>query len=630
MKNYCNPTISIYIAYHKPAIIIENEIMKPIQSGKKKSKVDLGIIGDDTGDNISELGDSLNELTILYWMWKNDHAHEYLGLCHYRRIFIFNPYLIKKIPKEVKKTPYLFNDYERKYGWSTIDVINTVKGADIIVTRYWDSPIGRTHGEQYILYHGKEAYLYLINGVKTYAPDYYPFLMKCLNGKKLILGNMFVMRRDLLNEYCNWLFPLLKKIQTEIDPKKVSSYNIRQGFNAERLFHAYIEKLKFDRPELKILHYPYLLIEDTSRGEHSVPLIMEKTPIISLVYLCTNDLFPFFCVQIESLKSVISPNCVYDIIILSEEISEKNKRLLSEQIAKVKNIRIRFFDTRYILRTNEIISKFYEDKTCYIKIKLSSIFLDYDKILLLIPNILFYQDPLLIFQEIGDESYAAVVRDLKIMENRLLNVCLGKPYSKFTYSEYFEKIVSLSEEAIENYFNSDIMLLNLKKIRSDHLENNFMKCFKEKSFFFRDQDIFNKAFDGRITYLPHYWNVVSLENKRSLPVLPDFYEQEYQKSLQNPAIIQVAIDKRFSIIQENSEYFEAFWKYARKSPFYEKLLKQYVNHPQPSKLIKKYGVCYISSIKILGLLISILRKKCHNFFGFCQKISENFPIFSRK
>lgn len=48
-----------------------------------------GVVGDNTGINISEKGKNLNELTVQYWAWKNFDL-DYYGLCHYRRYLSFS------------------------------------------------------------------------------------------------------------------------------------------------------------------------------------------------------------------------------------------------------------------------------------------------------------------------------------------------------------------------------------------------------------------------------------------------------------------------------------------------------------------------------------------------------------
>ena len=44
---------------------------------------------DNVGDNISDMNDFFNELTVFYWVWKNYPMKEYVGMCSYRRYFNF-------------------------------------------------------------------------------------------------------------------------------------------------------------------------------------------------------------------------------------------------------------------------------------------------------------------------------------------------------------------------------------------------------------------------------------------------------------------------------------------------------------------------------------------------------------
>ena len=76
----------IYIATHKDYNFPQIAGYIPIHVGKDLTDLNLGIIGDNTGDNISSLNPNFCELTALYWMWKNSSA-DYLGLIHYRRFF---------------------------------------------------------------------------------------------------------------------------------------------------------------------------------------------------------------------------------------------------------------------------------------------------------------------------------------------------------------------------------------------------------------------------------------------------------------------------------------------------------------------------------------------------------------
>ena len=85
--------IKIFVS-HRPEIysrLIRNGIFVNVNCGSTLFP-DVhykGVVGDNTGINISEKGKFLNELTVQYWAWKNFDL-DYYGLCHYRRYLSFS------------------------------------------------------------------------------------------------------------------------------------------------------------------------------------------------------------------------------------------------------------------------------------------------------------------------------------------------------------------------------------------------------------------------------------------------------------------------------------------------------------------------------------------------------------
>ena len=76
---------TIIIATHKPYWIPEDSMYLPVQMGHAIHP-DIGYVGDDTGENISEKNWNFCELTGLYWASKNLES-DYIGIVHYRRYF---------------------------------------------------------------------------------------------------------------------------------------------------------------------------------------------------------------------------------------------------------------------------------------------------------------------------------------------------------------------------------------------------------------------------------------------------------------------------------------------------------------------------------------------------------------
>ncbi len=88
--------IKIFVS-HRPEIrsyLIKNRIFINVNCGATlfPDVHRRGVVGDNTGVNISEKGKSLNELTVQYWAWKN-YDLDYYGLCHYRRYLSFSEQL---------------------------------------------------------------------------------------------------------------------------------------------------------------------------------------------------------------------------------------------------------------------------------------------------------------------------------------------------------------------------------------------------------------------------------------------------------------------------------------------------------------------------------------------------------
>ena len=99
--------IKILVCYHKKDFLFKNDILVPIHCGRAVAKqkhkdgqisdddynwLNANMLGDDTGENISELNREVNEMTAIYWAWKNYDKlgnPDYIGLCHYRRLFNF-------------------------------------------------------------------------------------------------------------------------------------------------------------------------------------------------------------------------------------------------------------------------------------------------------------------------------------------------------------------------------------------------------------------------------------------------------------------------------------------------------------------------------------------------------------
>lgn len=207
----------------------EDKIYLPIHVGRVE-KADLGYLGDDTGDNISAKNANYCELTGLYWAWKNLKC-DYIGLCHYRRYFA---HAVSGSDMEKKKLAILQRtDYEK-----------LLKQYDVILPKQRNYFI-ETVRSQYEHVHNKNDLALTEQIVAELYPEYSEAFCKVMGRTKLHIFNMFIMKKEKFDEYCQWLFTILFELEKRIDISSYSQYEARVfGFLSERLLNVWLEKQK--------------------------------------------------------------------------------------------------------------------------------------------------------------------------------------------------------------------------------------------------------------------------------------------------------------------------------------------------------------------------------------------------
>lgn len=229
--------LKLLVATHKSYIFPKADCYMPIHVGKRNSKLDLGIQGDDTGENISDKNSSFCELTALYWAWKNLDDYKYIGLVHYRRYFSGKGLQLNGnyIASEFDLLADLSQEYE---------VIAAKKRNYCIETVY----------EHYKNAHFIKDLESVREIIEQEFPDYLSSFEKVMLGKTLHLFNMFIMSKPYFEQYCDWLFRILFKLEEKIDISGYDDYQKRVfGFLAERLFNVWLVKQELRIKERKVI-----------------------------------------------------------------------------------------------------------------------------------------------------------------------------------------------------------------------------------------------------------------------------------------------------------------------------------------------------------------------------------------
>jgi len=242
--------LDIFICAHKMFNKqVLNESYKILSVGKNNELYGDNIIRDDVGITCCDLNNFYSELSGYYWIWKNYNIKDYIGFCHYRRFFdfmddipnmdeIFKEYDII-LPSKEHFGCSIYNQYKQSHNIDDLnEIIDIVKDKDISVD---------------IL----------------------------LSDNRMYCFNMFIMKRELFYEYCEFIFGICQEylqrhnIQNMEDIKKMMDENKEKyyknfypsndfryqcrigGFLAERLMNIWVRHKK-----LKVKEYNVITIEN--------------------------------------------------------------------------------------------------------------------------------------------------------------------------------------------------------------------------------------------------------------------------------------------------------------------------------------------------------------------------------
>ena len=225
MKN-----VKILVVTHKPYKFPNSKIYFPIQVNADNND-NIGYLTDNTGENISKKNPNYCELTAMYWAWKNLDC-DVIGINHYRRYLSFCDNRAIKHAKDFDK--------KMKLILTKNEIINTLKKYDVIVpyTKLYTKNVYT----KYVQQHYKKDIDAAIDIILNDYPDMADSVNYVMRQKKYAICNMCVLNKQLYNEYCEWLFDVLFKLEKKTDMTGYSKLQQRlYGFLSERLFNVWIE-----------------------------------------------------------------------------------------------------------------------------------------------------------------------------------------------------------------------------------------------------------------------------------------------------------------------------------------------------------------------------------------------------
>ncbi len=542
-----NPTYKIIVACHKPVLLPTASHYIPVHCGRALGFVAHkdGVVadeeyswllenmqGDDIGDNISSLNRQFNEMTAVYSVWKNYESYgnpDYIGFCHYRRVL------------------------------STED-IGDLDNYDILANfETYDGVL-----QQFISSHHVDTLEKVLEQAKQ-VPLYADIVEKFKVQTKSCFRNIFLMKKELFFEYCEFVFPLLFQMHNTLEYNKLSFYGQRMpAFIAERLTALFIYKKIHEGKKIKEVNVEFA----------DIPLLPTIKPAfhknnIPVIFASDKNYAPYLCVTIASLVAHSTQAHNYDICIFEQGFTDDIKtKILAHG---TQNISIRFIDISPIAykykHINFSVNAHFTPLT-YFRFFIPEVFKSYTRALYLDCDIIILDDVAQLYQEDLQGCSLAAARDVEMVRQTFNNTKKNE-----FLNNYLAATLKNSENSM--YFQAGVLILDIPKLIEFDFTHKCVTALQEiEKPIFVDQDVLNSVFDGNIHYFDISWNVewhLPIVAELLMNELPNDLYLAYMQSRKCPKIIHYSGNMK-PWKSPHMEMAHYWWKYAKHTLFYEEIV----------------------------------------------------------
>lgn len=292
---------------------------------------------------------------------------------------------------------------------------------------------------------------------------------------------------------------------------------------------------------------------------------------MALVFNCNNAFVPYMSVMVASIIANARAANNYDIVVLHQDITRKNQQILQSQFAKLQNFSLRFYNVKKYISDYKLNKWSVRDLdiSTYFRVFIFKIFKNFSKVLYLDSDMVTTVDIAEMFNQNFDGNLCVAVRDLFLADD-------WSPDSGFYDNKPDEAKKLLQIDSWRDYFNAGMALFDIEHFNLQSKLNHMFEAACKNELFFHDQDILNSVLYHKVKLLNKGWNYQIHNDKEAI-------RDKYDLPFAQVKIIHfTGRGKPWKMI--GGLFADVWWQYARKSPFYQKIFKQYCYEATISEL----------------------------------------------
>ena len=272
----------------------------------------------------------------------------------------------------------------------------------------------------------------------------------------------------------------------------------------------------------------------------------KKQELIPIFFTIDDGYAPYLHVALISLIKNASKDRRYKIIVVYQELNEENRNNLAKLVEDYPNFEMEF---KFMKQSLDMITDRIENRlrsdyftmTIYFRIFIPDMYPEYDKAIYIDSDIIVPGDISELYDTDMHDNLIGVVTDGSVNDVPELQ-------------RYMTESLGLK---LGDYFNSGMLLMNMKELRNVHLAEHCLYLLNKYHFdcVAPDQDYLNSMCYGKIEYLDSCWDAMPNRNK---------------PEIENPKIIHYNLfDKPWCY--DDIQYQDYFWEYAKQSVYYDKI-----------------------------------------------------------
>lgn len=280
---------------------------------------------------------------------------------------------------------------------------------------------------------------------------------------------------------------------------------------------------------------------------------MNSSKHIPIFYACDDNFVKYTIVSIRSMMEHASKDERYVIHIMNTDICQEMKEILFSM--ENDRFQIRFDDVSDYLKSihQKLPIRDYYSKTTYFRMFIAEMFPEYDKAIYIDSDTIVLGDiSELYHHELGDNYVGAAADQVMIQVD--------------TYGTYVEKVIGIDRH---HFFNAGVLLINCRQFREHSVLNQFIELLHMYNFVVtQDEDYLNLICKDKVLWLPQQWNTEVFGEIA-------YGEEEFQ------ILHFIMVSKPWHY--KDCRYQEYFWKYAKETPVYEKILKELEDYTEEER-----------------------------------------------